>query len=777
MINVEGYINKIIFHNQDNNYCILSVFLNKKYDFIDGDYISIVGTFDIDFVEDELYSFKGDMTHHKKFGTQIHAIVAERVIKKDASSVIDYLSSTTFPGIGKKTAELIVDKLGIDCLDIIYADKNKLLEIASIPNQKKEIIYQNIINNKQSQDIILKLNDLGFSNKIINKIYSYYKGNTLNIINNNPYELIATIKGIGFLTIDRIADKIGIEFNDSERIKHALIFSINEQSFSNGDTYILERELLYKTFNLLYKSRPIPIAKEDIISAFNECIKNRELIQIEDKIFLPSIYEAEYFIYNDIKYRIKLSETEEMHIPISKLDSYIQEIENELNITYDIAQIEAIKNSITNNFSILTGGPGTGKTTIILAIIKIFQKINNFSHNDLLDEEKNILCLCAPTGKAAKRMSEATGFYSSTIHKAIGWTTEDTDIHEFSSDKYIKSKLVIVDETSMIDVFLMQNLLKIIDKNSKIVLVGDTDQLPSISPGNILKDLVNTYSVPTAQLNKVFRQANDSSIINLSYSIKNNFPIDILENYSDREFFFSNKNDILDTTLTIYKNLLEETTPDKIQILIPLYKSLYGINNFNTLIQNTFNNSTVQIEYGDFIYKLNDRVMQLENRSEDNIFNGDTGIIESIFEEDGKQKIVVNFDNNYITYEKQELNQLILAYSCSIHKSQGSEFEYIIIPLVDNYNFMYNKNLIYTAITRAKKKLIFCGNPSVFYNAIAPNNTIQRNSYLSTFFSNSGESLENFSESTTYILNECNINTIDPMIGMENINLYEKNAD
>ncbi|MBF0709618.1 MULTISPECIES: ATP-dependent RecD-like DNA helicase [unclassified Gemella] len=770
MIVVEGYLNKIIFHNSENNYYILSVFLHSYHSELNGDYISIVGTFhDIEFLKDELYSFKGEIVTHKKFGQQINAISAERLINKDVNSIIDYLSSDTFPGIGKKTAQLIVEKLGLNCLDIIYKNKDKLTSIKGVPSTKKELIYNNIVSNKQSQDIILKLNELGFSNKLINKIYNYYKSDTLNIINNSPYDLVKTISGVGFLTIDRIAENIGVEFNNPERIKKALIYCINEQLFSTGDTYIYEQELLYKTFNLLYKSRPIAIEKEDILLAFEDIINSQELIKIDNKIFLPSIYQAEYYIYNNVKKRISLSEKDEK-INGEVLDNYIKEIETELNILYDPDQVEAIKNSINNRFSILTGGPGTGKTTIILAIIKIFQKINNYSYTDLFDEEKNIICLCAPTGKAAKRMSESTGFYASTIHKAIGWNAEIDDINEFTSDKIIKSKLVIIDETSMIDVYLMQNLLKIIDIDSKIILLGDTEQLPSVSPGNVLKDLVSSKIIPTSSLNKIFRQASNSSIIKLSHAIKNGNPIDILGNFQDREFHISDKVNLVETTLNIYKNLLSITNADKIQILIPMYKSIFGIDKFNTLIQQTFNHNTEQIEYGNCIYKIDDRVMQLENRAEDNIFNGDVGNIDSIFTEDGKQKVVINYDNNYITYEKKDLDQITLAYACSIHKSQGSEFDYVIIPLSDNYNFMYNKNLIYTAITRAKHKLFFSGNPQVFYNAINPSNIIERNSHLSNFFlDDSSGKIEN----TEHILTKDNLHIIDPMIGMKDVSLFD----
>ena len=455
------------------------------------------------------------------------------------------------------------------------------------------------------------------------------------------------------------------------------------------------------------------------------------------------------------------------------IDKYIEEVEDELEISYDIVQIAAIKNCIKNNFSILTGGPGTGKTTIILAVIKIFQKIKNYSIHDLLDESRSILTLCAPTGKAAKRMSESTGFYASTIHKAIGWSTEDENMEEFVSEKFIKSELVIIDESSMIDVFLMYNLLKIINKDAKIILVGDNDQLPSIAPGNVLNDLINSKAISTVKLNKIFRQSEHSSIINISHSIKNNIPFDVLENFDDKEFISANKNEMINVISAIYDDLIKESSKENIQILAPIYKGTSGINEINMAIQSRFNDNEEQIEYGELIYKVNDRVMQLVNRPEDNIFNGDIGYIEQIYKEGNKVKIVIDYDGNYVTYEKSELNQITLSYACSIHKAQGSEFENVIIPFIDNYNFMLNKNLTYTAITRAKKKLILCGDSKVFYKSIEPTNVVTRQTSLEWFFTTDREAeIQNIKldeEIKEYILDFQNINSIDPMIGMDNI--------
>ena len=766
---VEGYLNKVIFHNEENNYYILSIFLNDNYDFIEGDYLSVVGTFDdIEFIEDELYMFKGQIVNHRKYGVQLSAIIVEPVIQKDKEAIISYLSSSIFQGIGRKTAEHIVESLGVDALDKIYEDKESLYNLKGITKQRKDTIYSTIISNKQTQDIILKLNEYNLSNNLILKIYNFYKHNTLKTISENPYTLVRDIKGISFKTVDKIAELNNIDPNNRNRIIYGFIYTISTFCFSTGNTYIKKNTLLYNTFNVLYASRKVAIEKDDILNALNYCLEVGKLIEIEDKVFLPEIYYSEYFIYNDIKNR--LSKPNNLEISDKLLNKFIKEVEDELNIEYDIVQIEAIKNSVLNNFSILTGGPGTGKTTIILAVIKIFQKIKNYSLVELQDENKNILTLCAPTGKAAKRMTESTGFFASTIHKAIGWTTEDENMEEFVSDKKIKSELVIIDEASMIDVFLMHNLLKIIDSNSKIILVGDNDQLPSIAPGNVLNDLINSNEISTVKLNRIFRQSEHSSIINISHSIKNNIPFDVLENFDDKEFLLASKNDLLKVITTTYSKLLEISDKEKIQILAPIYKGICGINEINKTIQDLFNKNELLIEYGELIYKAEDRVMQLVNRPEDNIFNGDIGYIYDIYKENGKYKIIIDYDNNLVTYEKQELNQITLSYACSIHKAQGSEFDNIIIPFIDNYNFMLNKNLTYTAVTRAKKKLILCGNPNVFYKSIEPNNTVIRQTALCWFFTmnNMLDESEIILEEN-YILNYQNINNIDPMIGMDDI--------
>ena len=772
MQTVEGYLNKIIFHNKENNYYILSIFLNDKYDFVEGDYLSVVGTFnDFEFIEDDLYSFKGEIVQHRKYGTQLSAIVVEPVIEKDKEAIVSYLSSSIFQGVGRKTAELIVDTLGVDALDKIYENKDSLFNIKGIPEQRKDTIYATIVANKQTQDIILKLNEYNLSNNLILKIYNFYKHNTLRIITESPYSLIKDIKGINFKTVDKIAETNEIAANDRERILYGFIYTINSFCFSTGNTYISKNTLLYNTFNILYSSRNIAVTKEDILSSYDYALDTGKLIEIEDRVFLPEIYYSEYSIYSDISKRLELEDG--FDISDSLLDKYIEEVEDELEISYDIVQIAAIKNCIKNNFAILTGGPGTGKTTIILAVIKIFQKIKNYSLHDLLDESRSILTLCAPTGKAAKRMSESTGFYASTIHKAIGWSTEDENMEEFVSEKFIKSELVIIDESSMIDVFLMYNLLKIINKDAKIILVGDNDQLPSIAPGNVLNDLINSKAISTVKLNKIFRQSEHSSIINISHSIKNNIPFDILENFDDKEFISANKNEMINVISAIYDDLIKESSKENIQILAPIYKGTSGINEINMAIQSRFNDNEEQIEYGELIYKVNDRVMQLVNRPEDNIFNGDIGYIEQIYKEGNKVKIVIDYDGNYVTYEKSELNQITLSYACSIHKAQGSEFENVIIPFIDNYNFMLNKNLTYTAITRAKKKLILCGDSKVFYKSIEPTNIVTRQTSLEWFFTSDREAeiqnIELDEEIKEYILDFQNINSIDPMIGMDNI--------
>ena len=750
MQTVEGYLNKIIFHNKENNYYILSIFLNDQYDFVDGDYLSVVGTFnDFEFVEDDLYSFKGEIVQHRKYGTQLSAIVVEPVIEKDKEAIVSYLSSSIFQGVGRKTAELIVDTLGVDALDKIYEDKDSLFNIKGIPEQRKDTIYATIVANKQTQDIILKLNEYNLSNNLILKIYNFYKHNTLRTITESPYSLIKDIKGINFKTVDKIAETNEIAANDRERILYGFIYTINSFCFSTGNTYISKNTLLYNTFNILYSSRNIAVAKEDILSSYDYAIDTGKLIEIEDRVFLPEIYYSEYSIYSDISKRLELED--DFDISDSLLDKYIEEVEDELEISYDIVQIAAIKNCIKNNFAILTGGPGTGKTTIILAVIKIFQKIKNYSIHDLLDESRSILTLCAPTGKAAKRMSESTGFYASTIHKAIGGSKEDENMEEFVSEKFIKSELVIIDESSMIDVFLMYNLLKIINKDAKIILVGDNDQLPSIAPGNVLNDLINSKAISTVKLNKIFRQSEHSSIINISHS---------------------KKNEMINVISAIYDDLIKGSAKENIQILAPIYKGTSGINEINMAIQSRFNDNEEQIEYGELIYKVNDRVMQLVNRPEDNIFNGDIGYIEQIYKEGNKFKIVIDYDGNYVTYEKTELNQITLSYACSIHKAQGSEFENVIIPFIDNYNFMLNKNLTYTAITRAKKKLILCGDSKVFYKSIEPTNVVTRQTSLEWFFTTDREAeIQNIEleEIKEYILDFQNINSIDPMIGMDNI--------
>lgn len=766
-MNIKGYLNKIIFHNKNNNYFILSVFLEDSLEYFESDYVTIVGNFNnLTFKEEQLYEFQGNIIEHKKYGKQFSALFAKEIVEKNEQALISYLSGNSFKGIGKKTAEILLNELGLECLDKIYDNKENLYNIKTINKKKKDIIYSSIVSNYYTQNIFLELNKYNLSNSLITKIYNHYKINTLDIIKNNTYDLIKNITGINFFTVDKIAEKNGISYDSEKRISAAIIYTLTYYCYSSGNSYLSKNQLLYNTYNVLYKARQIQIDKNTIISALNKSLENNELVEKDDKIFLFNIFHSEFFIFNDISSRIK--NTQKNKYSEKLILKYIKNIEKELEIKYDETQIEAIETAINNNFSIITGGPGTGKTTITLGIIKLFQKLNNYSYNDIIDKEKNLITLCAPTGKASKKMAEATGLHASTIHKILGWTTEDKSIENFTTNNKINSKLVIIDEASMIDIFLMKNILKITNKNSCIIFIGDNDQLPSISIGNVLNDLIESEKINVIRLNKIFRQKADSGIIKLSHAIKNNLKINILDNQKDKIFIKVNKNNINNEILNLYEDLLYKKQKEKIQILIPTYKSDFGINKINLLIQDKFNKNKNQIEYGNNIFKIDDKVMQLVNNAEDNVFNGDIGIIYDIHNENNEQKVIVDYDGHFVTYKKNELNQITLSYAISIHKSQGSEFDYVIIPLVDTYNFMLNKNIMYTAITRAKKKLIILGDETVFYKSVEENNIVIRNTYLKYFFNKNKKNIEK-----NYILNIHNIQEIDPMIGMENITPYD----
>ena len=669
--------------------------------------------------EDDMYCFYGETVDHPKYGIQFQVSDYERLKPEDEDGLVAFLSSDLFKGVGITLAKSIVDTLGKNVLDEILKDESCLLLVPKMTAKKAHKIYETLSKYEESHQMIVYLTDLGFNMKDALDIYNIYKKDTIANIEHNPYKLIEDAD-VNFVKVDEIALKFDIKENDERRIKACIIYIMNKILFTNSDTYLIYDEIVEGVFN--YLKIDLDIDEFDLL--LNELIEENKIVLLDDKYYLKEMYDSETNIVKEISYLInnKISKKD--------LDTRIEELESVNNIKYNDKQKEAIKKSLENNITIITGGPGTGKTTIIKAICELYMEINKLD----FDDAPNKIALLAPTGRASKRMSESTLLPASTIHRFLKWNKET---NEFLINEYNKAfqNLIIIDEVSMIDLKLLDSLFRGLTRNIKLVLVGDHHQLPSVGPGNILKDLIESDLIDTIYLDTLYRQDENSYIPTLAQEIKNNELSDtFLETKSDYTFLKCSSLSIKENLKNLCKQLVDKGYDYKrVQIMAPMYAGINGIDNLNKELQAIFNpedNSKNEIKYGDIIYRENDKVLQLVNMPEENIYNGDIGIIKNILKIDRKTFIYIDFDGNLVKYESKDLNKITHGFIISIHKAQGSEFELIVMPICNSYKRMLYRKLIYTGITRAKKKLILIGEPQAFVYAVNNNNEIIRKTNL-----------------------------------------------
>ena len=711
MTYIKGNYRKSIF-TSDKGY-VIGLFKIKETDNEELKmYINKIITFTGYFHElnlDDMYIFKGDVVEHPKYGLQFNVVEYERLKPADEDGLVAFLSSDLFKGIGEKLAKSIVDTLGKNVLDEILKDESCLLLVPKMTSKKAHTIYETLMKYEESHQIIVYLTELGFNMKDALDIYNTYKSETIIHIEHNPYCLTDFIS---FLKVDEIALKLNIDAFDERRIKACIIYMMKKLLFTNSDTYLEYDEILESVFNYL----KIDLNIDDFDLYLEELINENKIILLDNKYYLKEMYDSEINIINTIKY------LENKKIDKLFLDNRIEELERVNNIKYNDKQKEAIKKSLENNITIITGGPGTGKTTIIKAICELYQNIFKLSYEELT----NRIALLAPTGRASKRMSESTKLPASTIHRFLKWNKES---NEFLVNEYNKNDhhLIIVDEVSMIDLNLLDSLFKGLTKNIKLVLVGDHHQLPSVGPGNILKDLIESDLIDTIYLDTLYRTDENSYITTLAHEIKdNNLSDSFLETKGD--YTFLKCHSIKDNLKNLCLQLIAKGYDYKrVQIMAPMYAGVNGIDNLNKELQNIFNPKTNQneIKYGDVIFRENDKILQLVNLPEENIYNGDIGIIKNIVKIENKTFIYIDFDGNLVKYETKDLNKITHGFVISIHKSQGSEFEVVIMLISNSYKRMLYKKLIYTGITRAKRKLILVGDPDAFLYAV--NNNSEKN--------------------------------------------------
>ena len=654
---------------------------------------------------DEDYVFYGELIDNPKYGFQYKVNKYEKIMPEDKDGLILFLSSDIFPGIGEKTAKQIVDTLGEDCLKLISDDYEVLLKVPKITDKKAKDIQNKLIKYNESFEIVVYLTNFGFNMKDALKIYNHYLEDTIRVLENNPYELIDTIDGITFSKIDELRGKTNIDIDDERRLFALIIYVMKNVCFMTGDTY-LELETIYNAIKNVYEEG----ISEDQLNYYLVQLNSLGKIIIEDgKFILIEYYKNEHYVASSV---YDLSNREDTKV--KDIDIKIEKLESFFDIEYNDEQKRAIKQAIIKNLSIITGGPGTGKTTIIKGITQVFKMISGYSFDKL--QEKMILL--APTGRASKRMSEACLYPASTIHRYLKWNKE-TGEFQYNEHNKVHAEFIIVDETSMIDIDLMANFFKAMPRNIKLVFIGDYNQLESVGPGKVLKDFIDSDMINTIFLKQIYRQDQNSFITELAYEVNTGeLTESFLEKKDDYNFIKCDTNDVLKAVTDVCKIAVNKGYDLKnVQVLAPMYKGINGIDNLNRILQKIFNpkdDSKNETYDADVIYREGDKILQLENMPDDNVFNGDIGFIEKI----SGTEITVDFDGNKVKYIPKDYKAIKHGYAISVHKAQGSEFEIVIMPIIKDYRLMLYQKLVYTGITRAKKSLILLGDPSAFVKAV-----------------------------------------------------------
>jgi exodeoxyribonuclease V alpha subunit len=738
-------VERVTFTNEENGFSVIKV---KAKGF--NDLVTVIGSI-VSINVGSVLSLKGNWKHDSKFGRQFAVMEWEETLPATAYGIEKYLGSGMIKGIGPVYAKKIVQQFGAETLNVIEEETDRLIDISGIGQKRISMIKTAWQEQKEIKNVMLFLQDHGVNTSHAVKIFKTYGNDSIEIVKTNPYKLADDIWGIGFKTADTIATKMGFDKESFVRCRSGILYTLNELA-DEGHCYAT-RDQLIKTANKLLD------IEEGIISiTLDHMLKEKDVMTEDpDAIYIPPLFFSEIGTARRI--------LEVLHTPgnkqINDVDKIISEVQDKSGIVYDQIQIDAINCAVQSKIMVLTGGPGTGKTTTTLAIISAFAA----SGLQIL--------LAAPTGRAAKRLTETTGMEAKTIHRLLEFKPPVG--YQKNSDTPLEGDVLILDEASMIDIVLMYNLFKAIPDHMSIVIIGDVDQLPSVGSGNVLRDIIDSGVVPVIKLERIFRQAMGSTIIRNAHRINKGLFPDLTSNKKNN-FFFMQANDpaeipamikqLCATRLPAYYNV--DPIRD-IQVLCPMQRGETGAVNMNVQLQAILNKNTLSLKRGGTEYRLHDKVMQIRNNYDKNVFNGDIGIISDVHLEDNT--LTINFDGVQVLYDKSELDEIVLAYATTIHKAQGSEYPIVILPLTMQHYIMLQKNLLYTGVTRAKDIVIIIGSKKAIACAVRNNKVIERNTGLKDRLNNYDTSLCNRT------LLYCDNNKIKGVIPMSNTDLQRDPVD
>jgi exodeoxyribonuclease V alpha subunit len=701
---LNGVVERITYYNEDSGYTVIKLRSRGYYDLVTavGNMAAVnVGA---------IVSLRGMWKVDSKYGKQFIVDSYEEKLPASVAGIEKYLGSGLIKGIGPVNAKRIVKVFGKDTIDIIEEEPDRLMEVPGIGPKRIEMIKKAWEEQREVKNIMLFLQSHGVSTSHGAKIYKTYGNESLNVVKENPYRLADDIWGIGFRTADTIAQKLGFDPQSMQRCRSGILYILNQLS-NEGHCFATRDQLIMET------KKTLDLEEAKIQESIDTMVEDGSLIQDQEALYLPPFFHSEVGVARRIREIVSTPTS----LDIDGIDKIIRSIEERDRIKYDQVQKEAIKRAASSKFMVLTGGPGTGKTFTILGIIRVFERIGAKIY------------LAAPTGRAAKRMEESTGREAKTIHRMLEYKPPQGYMRNVENNP-LECDVLIIDETSMVDIILMYNLLKAVRDETIVILVGDVDQLPSVGAGNVLSDIIASGMVDVVKLTRIFRQAQNSAIITNAHRInKGIFPA--LKGGKKRDFFFIRREDPEEIVEEI-RSLCQSRLPnyykvdpiDDIQVLCPMQRGETGAVNMNRILQEALNKESRFIRYGGTTFKVGDKVMQVRNNYDKNVFNGDIGRISGI---DLENKIVnIDFDGTIVEYDSSELDEIMLAYAVTVHKSQGSEYKIVVAPFTTQHFMMLQRNLLYTCITRARNVFVMVGTEKAVGIAVGNNKIVKRNTML-----------------------------------------------